>query len=334
MIGHRRESELADEIELHIQMQVDDNVRIGMSPQAARRAAQVKFGGIESNKENYRDQRGLPQLDLLFQDLRYCFRQLRRNPGFTAVVVLTLALGIGANTAVFSVMNVVMLRFLPVHDPQQLVLLNSTLTFGAQSGDGDTSLTEYIFEQLRKQTQVFSDLVALAPLSNQKIGVRYGKEPEEALVEMVSGNFFSGLGLRPVVGRTFNLQDETTHAPLAVLSYAYWTTHRKRRLRARPCHRHQRSALHRYRCRSAGFHWRRKYKTNGRLDPASERRNSSTLGSASRGRLEPLWLGASLVVLENHRAPSPRNRREAGIGAITADISTRGTRGGAEKPEV
>ena len=220
--GHRREADVAGEMEAHIQMLTDDNIRRGMSPADARRAAQLKFGGIELAKENYRDQRGLPRLDSILQDLRYAARQWRHAPGFSAVVVLTLALGIGANTAVFSVMNTVMLRFLPVPEPHRLVYLNSTLTFGAQSGDGDTSLTEYIFEQLREQREVFSDVVAFAPIANLKTAVRYGREPEEALVEMVSGTFFSGLGVRPLIGRTFRFEDEQNHSPLAVLSYAYW----------------------------------------------------------------------------------------------------------------
>ncbi|HEV2690237.1 MAG TPA: ABC transporter permease [Bryobacteraceae bacterium] len=223
LFGYQREGEMAREMDAHIQMQTEDNLRLGMSPEEARRAAVLKFGGVESTKESYRDQRGLPQLDLLRQDLRYAVRQLRKTPGFTVVVILTLALGIGANTAIFSVMNVALLRALPVHDPGQLVFLNTTLSFGAQSGDGDTSLTKYIFEQLRSQRQVFSDVVAFAPISNQKVGVRYGQEPEEALVEEVSGNFFSGLGVGAAAGRTFRMDDEADHAPVAVLSYTYWT---------------------------------------------------------------------------------------------------------------
>jgi predicted permease len=224
-LGQGRKGQLAVELESHIQMQIEDNIRLGMSAQEARRAALLKFGGIEVAKENYRDQRGLPRLDLLMQDVRYAIRQFRRNFGFTTIVVLTLALGIGANTAIFSVINAVMLRFLPVAAPERLVFLNSTFQYSAQSGDGDTSLTDYIFEQLRAQRQVFSDLVAFAPIDSRKVAVRFGAEPEEGLVEMVSGNFFSGLGVQPLLGRVFQFEDEAIHAPLAVLSYSYWKQH-------------------------------------------------------------------------------------------------------------
>src|SRR4029077_13181655 len=119
--GRRQEKEMTREMDTHIAMQAEDNLRAGMTPEEARRAAVLKFGAVESSKESYRDQRGLPQLDLLRQDLRYAIRQLRKTPGFTVCVVLNRALGIGANTEIFSVMNRAMLRFLPVHDPKQLV---------------------------------------------------------------------------------------------------------------------------------------------------------------------------------------------------------------------
>jgi len=141
------------------------------------------------------------------------------------VAVLTLALGIGANTAIFSVMNAALVRRMPVQNPERLVRLHTTYQpeNTSQTGYNDTSLTEPVFEQLRQQHNVFSDLVAYVPLSIRKVAVRYGGEPEEGNADMVSGNFFSGLEVRVARGRGFTLEDETQHTQTAVLSYGYWT---------------------------------------------------------------------------------------------------------------
>ena len=160
----------------------------------------------------------------LGQNLRYTIRQLLKSPVFTMVAILTIALGIGANTAIFSVMNAVLLRFLPVPNPRELVyfhLKNQPLST-SQTGYDDTSMSLPVFEAMRSRQDVFTSVMAFVPLAFQKVSVRVGSEPEQAFGEMVSGNFFSGLGVEPVLGRGFSMQDERNHAPIAVLSYHWW----------------------------------------------------------------------------------------------------------------
>lgn len=163
------------------------------------------------------------------QDLRYALRQLRKSPGFTLTVVLMLALGIGANTAVFSVMNAILLQLLPVSRPEGLSYVRMTNgqhppRGGAQSGSWDTSFSEPVFEALRQRADIFEELIAYVPLSfTGSIAVRHGELPEEASGEEVSSNFFSGVGARLERGRGFSLQEEKNHTPVVVLSYDYWT---------------------------------------------------------------------------------------------------------------
>jgi predicted permease len=163
------------------------------------------------------------------QDLRYALRQLRKSPGFTLTVVLTLALGIGANTAVFSVMNAILMQLLPVSRPEGLSYIHigngeNQAPGGWNTGDGDTSFNEGTFEALRQRSDIFEDLIGYVPLSfTGNVAVRYGELPEEAEGEEVSGNFFSALGARIERGRGFVVNDEKNHEPLVVISYNYWT---------------------------------------------------------------------------------------------------------------
>jgi hypothetical protein len=163
-------------------------------------------------------------LDDFAKDLRHAFRSLSANPLFTSVAVLALALGIGANTAIFSVMNAVVVRLLPVHDPERVVNLicDGQPNGASQTGNLDTtSFSVHVFEQLRTQRQAFSDVMAYVPMGFNKIAVRSGNLPEEASGEMVSGNYFSGLGVGAECGRLLTPADERDHTQTVVLSYRF-----------------------------------------------------------------------------------------------------------------
>jgi predicted permease len=165
-------------------------------------------------------------MHIMMNELRYAARQLYNSPWFTVTVVLTLALGIGANTAVFSVMNAVLLKGLPVPNPQELVYLHvpSGQPDGAgNTGDSTTSFSDPVFEDLRQDHHAFADLIAFVPLAIGKVAVRFGDTPEEVEGDMVSGNFFSGLGISLARGRGFTIEDERGHSQVAVLSDSYWT---------------------------------------------------------------------------------------------------------------
>ncbi len=221
----RRERELADELESHLQMHIEDNLRRGMTREEARRQALIKLGGIEQAKEIYRDQRGLPIIESLLQDLRYGLRMLAKNPGFTVVAVLTLGLGIGVNTAIFSVIDAVMLRVLPVQNPEQLVQVGFQGKHSGESFVGE-SFSYPLFTALRQYNQVFTDISALDywDLSDAH-PANPGSTSEPVKGQMVSVNFFSLLGVKPVIGRTF-ASDEDNGAgahPVSVISYALWT---------------------------------------------------------------------------------------------------------------
>jgi predicted permease len=220
----RSAQDFAAEIKAHLELEADDLEREGLSGGEARRKAHVTFGNVSTTRERSYLRNRWVGLDKLVRDLRFGLKSLAHSPGFAATAILTLALGIGANTAVFSVMNAVLLKSLPVREPDRLVYLRtSNAPRNTGTIDSHQTFSYPVYDALRHQSGAFSALMAYVPLSNSKVAVRYGSEPEEAEGDMVSGTFFSGLGVSLPLGRGFTGDDETSHAPLAVISYNHWT---------------------------------------------------------------------------------------------------------------
>lgn len=213
----RHDRELAAEIESHLQMQMDDNLRLGMDSGEARRQARVKFGGVEAVKESYRERRGIPLLETLVQDLRYGSRMLWRNPGFTFVAVLTLGLGIGANTAIFSVVNAVLLRALPYDNGDRLVRVEQE---APRAGFLDQPFSVAEMADYRMQNR---SLDALVEYHNMAFILLGRAEPERVRTGVVSWNYFDVFGVKPLLGRAFRADDEKPGAPaVLMLTYEYW----------------------------------------------------------------------------------------------------------------
>src|SRR6266478_6628546 len=209
------DKDLEAEVRAHLEMLTEENTRRGMSLEEARYAARREFGGIEQTKELYRDQRGLPFVETLLQDLRYALRMLRKNPGFTAVAVLSLALGIGANTAVFSLLNTLLLTKLPVRDPNglyQLIVTHRSATHNR------FSYTDY--RKLHDGFDIFDGVIAWRA-SNFQIEVN--NAPLEVHGALVTGTFYNVLGVKPALGRLIADSDDTAAgSSVAVLGYSFW----------------------------------------------------------------------------------------------------------------
>lgn len=239
MFGKRgRDREFADEIESNLQLHIAENVGAGMSQEEARRQAMIRLGGVEQAKEAYRDQRGLPLLDSFFQDLRFAARMLRRSSGFSAIVVLTLALGIGANTALFTIVDAVLLKPLPVKDPERLVLMvwdspnhkiplaenysgTATSDYSSTGNIEGTSFPYITFERMEQSKGTFSDVFAFA--TSPKLNVVVDGNAAVATAQFITGDYFDGLGARAWLGRTLTPADqEPSAAPAAVVTWSYW----------------------------------------------------------------------------------------------------------------
>jgi predicted permease len=215
--GTRRENELAAEIEEHLQSQTEDNIRLGMAPAEARRAALLKFGGVESVKEEYRDRLGLPQIDTLVQDLRFALRSFGKRSAFITVVVLSLAIGIGLNTTIFTWLKAVYLNPLPgVTDARRLVTINAAYKFG----DGySNSFQDYIY--IRDHSRLFAGLFAH---EMEILALSDGRSVEMTLGGIVSGNYFDVLNTKIALGRGFRQEEDRVldRDPVIVLSDGLW----------------------------------------------------------------------------------------------------------------
>jgi len=211
-----KDRELDEEIESHLQLHIEDNLRLGMTPEEARRDAVIKLGGMESMKEAYRDQRGLPFLETLWQDIRYGGRTLRKNPGFTSVAVLTLALGIGATTAIFSLINAVLLEPLPYKQSGDLVNIWEMRPNG-KSGD----VSPGAFMDWREYSRSFEGVSSVRDAAANLTGTG---QPERINGLRVSANFLSILRERPQIGRGFLPEEERSGGgdKVVVLSHGLW----------------------------------------------------------------------------------------------------------------
>ncbi len=216
--GDRLDRDLNDEIQVHLAMQEEEFRRQGMDAAAARNAARREFGSVARTQELYRERRGVPWLESAVKDVQYALRGLRRNPGFTAAAVLSLALGIGANTAIFSMFHALMLNMLPVSRPAELVTMYRTGGWGR----GYSSYVLYL--EVARRTDLFHGVIARSSVDKTPFRAGPGDRPETAQRELVSGNYFAVLGVAPAIGRLFTAEDNRTpHAhPLAVLSYDFW----------------------------------------------------------------------------------------------------------------
>jgi putative ABC transport system permease protein len=211
----RRDAELAAELESHLQLHIEDNLRAGMTPEHARRYALLKLGGLEQTKESYRDRRGLPFFEFFLRDLRFAFRMLGKSPGFTAVAVLTLAIGIGANTAIFSVVYAALLSPLPFPNPEQLVMVWSRFN------DHNNAVSAGDYLEWKRQNTVFQDLVAW---SGGTFSLSNNDSRPEALQARVTGpGFFRLQGIAFSLGRDFLPEEGTVgNEHCVIITHLLW----------------------------------------------------------------------------------------------------------------
>jgi predicted permease len=207
--------EIDQELQFHLEQQMEKHLRAGLTPEQARRRLRLEFGGLTQLQEDCHEAKGVSFVEHIGQDVRYAMRMFGRTPGFTLVVVMTLALGIGANTAVFSLINAALLKMLPVKDPEQLVQFSKI-----QPLYGENDYFSYPeVERFQHETQIFSGLFAFANLRDVNVAVN--GHGEIANGQVVSSNYFSTLGVSAILGRTIEPADDQGSS-VAVISYRYW----------------------------------------------------------------------------------------------------------------
>jgi predicted permease len=207
--------EFAEEIEAHLQMHIEDNLRSGMEPQEARRQALIKLGGVQQTKEKYHDRRSLPMLEMLWSDIRFGARVLWKSRGFTMVAVVTLALGIGGNTAIFSIVNGVLMNPLPFPQPERLVALHES-----KPNFDKGSISYPNFLDWQKDNQTF---LSMAVARGYAFSLTGKGEAEQVNAEFVSRSFFPLLGVNPILGRAFTpVEEQGGAAPVALISEGLW----------------------------------------------------------------------------------------------------------------
>ncbi|PYU47853.1 MAG: hypothetical protein DMG53_07970 [Acidobacteria bacterium] len=215
------EVEMDEELRFHFENQVAKLMRSGWTPAEAQRRARLEFGGMEQIKEEYREARGVSFIGTFVQDIRFGLRILGRTPVITCVAVVSLALGIGAHTAIFSLIDTVMLRLLPVQKPEELVLL--ARTHALLESDPTPSFTNALWEEVRDHQDVFSGVFSW---SDSKFDLSRGRAVRQANGIFTSGNYFRTLGVPPAAGRLMAAADDQPGCPgVAVLSYGFWQDH-------------------------------------------------------------------------------------------------------------
>jgi putative ABC transport system permease protein len=212
-----KEQDLSDEMEGHLALQIQGNLQAGMAPAEARRQALLKLGGMEQAKEIYRERRSVPIVETTLQDLGYSLRTLRKSPGFTLVAVITLALGVAANTTIFSTVSAILLRKPPVPDADRVMIVSSINKSAPQSLSG-VSIPDYI--AWREQAHSFQELAAAA---DRDVTLSGGTEPQRVAALNVTANYFQVLNVQAVLGRTFlQKEGEPGDEHVVVLSHKIW----------------------------------------------------------------------------------------------------------------